>query len=70
MSHLWPGDSVRKEEEPDHCVCEGLDAASVNVLLLVLVQEVKGPLVHLSWGPVLSWTTCRLVRDSEGGFPA
>ncbi len=56
--HLWPCHRVGQEEEAKHCVCERLDAASVNVLLLVTVQKVKSPAVHLRWRPVLACKAC------------
>ena len=41
--YLWPRHSIGEEKEPNHRVCEGLDAASVNVLLLVAVEELGCP---------------------------
>lgn len=57
-AHLWPCHGIGQEEEAKHCVCERLDAASVNVLLLVPLQKVESPALHLCWRPVLACKPC------------
>ena len=54
--HLRPRHCIGEEEEPNHRVCERLDAASVNVLLLVGVEELGCPAGDLCWRPVLACT--------------
>ena len=54
IAYLGPCHHVREKEEANHGVREGLDAASVNVLLLVAVQKVVRPALYLSWRPVLA----------------
>ena len=41
--YLWPRHCIGQKEQPNHCVCERLDAAGINVLLLVAVEEFGRP---------------------------
>jgi len=52
--YLRPRHCIGQEEEPNHGVCKGLDAACVDILSLVAVQKIVRPAVYLCWCPVLA----------------